>query len=139
MNKFFLGSEYHQNIRFFSGEINIFLKDIKNPKNFIEGLIKSEMERLNITASPKATTLSKIKDFIKNNNILTTTTAKEEGIIKQSHELQHAVTMLTKDGMDIKCISDKRPFVYYYGITEREARKRTKKDNSWRNQPRVRY
>ena len=139
MSKFFLGDLKRQTLRFFSDDVNMFLNDNKMPHKLIEKLIKQEMKRQGVKVEVKADTDKDIIIYIKDNNIITTAIAIKEGFIKQSIQLQSAIMRITSKGMDIKCIADKKPYVYYYGITEREARNRTKKDNSWKNQPRVKY
>lgn len=128
MNIFVLGDLYHQTLKPFPKEINDFLKTINNPKKYVEKLIKDDMEKRCITVTDKETTTEQIKNFIKKNNIITTTIAKEEGFIRQSVELQHAIAMLQKEGMVIGRITGQRPHVYFYGIDRNAAISLTRRD-----------
>jgi hypothetical protein len=137
MSKFFLGDEYHQTLRFFSKEVNMFLKDNKAPHKLIEKLIKEEMKKRGISVTVEVPLKDRIKDFIKNNNIITTTIAKEKNLIKQSVELQNMVMLLIAEGFKIEKLTIRRPFVYYHGISRDEAIRRTRKERY--NGPNVTY
>ena len=112
----------------FSKEINDYLTTIDNPYRFVESLIKKEMKGHGFSFADKATTTDKIMNYIKTHNIITTRIAKQEGLIHQSNQLHQAITILTKAKHKIYCISDKRPFIYYYEISKDEALKRMKKE-----------